>query len=219
MMLKKYKEKQYGEAELIDMFGLVRQVGNDANPLLKEWLDTTTTLTDAEMLLFDDIIKDAVENIVGWQEEDLKMMFISFVLRLGHLRNHKSYHTYFEKTISATVEGIFLKTKTDFMVATGILNLPKMPYFHFQEYKPHLNPTGEPMAQLLEAFLIAQSKNQNSKPLYGCEVVGKQWTFVIFDNRTYCISKAYDCTDRADLILIIAVLRKFKNILETQLLV
>ncbi len=212
------KTKQYSEAELIELFGLERLIGNEASPLLKEWLSATTTLSEVEHLLFDDIYENAVQNIGGWQEEDLKMKFISFVLRLGYLKDNPKFRTYFEKTIFATVDTTFLKTKTDFMVAKGILDMPQIPYFHFQEYKPQLNPTGEPIAQILEAFLIAQHKNNHQKPLYGCEVVGKMWNFIVMENKTYCISKSYDCTDKEDLLQIIAILRKFKEILETRLL-
>jgi Holliday junction resolvase len=74
------------------------------------------------------------------------------------------------------------------------------------------------MAQLLEAFLIGQVQNDDGKPLYGCEVVGKNWRFITIESRTYCISKTYDCTDREDLLQIIAILRKFREILETRLL-
>lgn len=217
-MAKQNKEKQYTEAELIATFGLNRVVESDKNPLLKEWLQAETTLSISESELFEEIYADAFQNIAGWQEEDLKMKFISFVLHLGHLKNTLRYYTYFEKTIFATVEGVFLKTKTDFMVAKGIFNMPQVPYFHFQEYKPQINPTGEPMAQLIEAFLIAQTQNANGKPLYGCEIIGKQWSFVIMEGKSYYISETYDCTKRNDLLKIIAILRKFKDILETRLL-
>lgn len=74
------------------------------------------------------------------------------------------------------------------------------------------------MAQLLEAMLIAQAINNNQNPIYGCEVIGKQWSFVVLIKKEYCISKAYDCTDKEELLEIIAILRKFRHILETQLL-
>lgn len=146
------------------------------------------------------------------------MKFISWVLPLGHLKDNGKFLTYFEKTIFATVEGHYLCTKSDFMVATGILNLPGNPFFHFQEYKPQLNPKGEPIAQLLEAMLIAQVKNANEKPIYGCEIIGERWRFVILEGKTYCISKAFDCTEKDKLLQIIAILRKFRHILETELL-
>lgn len=218
IMAKQNKEKQYKEAELIILFGLNRVIGNDSSPLLQEWTQAETVLSESETVLFSDIYEEARQNIAGWQEEDLKMKFISYVLLLAHLRHGKGYNTYFEKTVSATVENIFLKTKTDFMVAKGVLDIPQVPYFHFQEYKPQINPTGEPMAQLIEAFLIAQVQNANNKPLYGCEIIGGTWRFIIMEAKNYYVSKRYDCTEREDLLQIIAILRKFKEILETRLL-
>ena len=71
---------------------------------------------------------------------------------------------------------------------------------------------------MLEAFLIAQVQNANNKPLYGCEVIGGGWKFVVMEDKTYCVSKSFDCTEREDLLKIVAILRKFKDILETRLL-
>lgn len=62
-------------------------------------------------------------------------------------------------------------------------------------------------------------KNKNGKPMYGCTVTGQIWEFVIMENRTYSISQYYDGTKNDDLMQIIAMLRKFKEILETRLLV
>jgi hypothetical protein len=137
---------------------------------------------------------------------------------LGNLNDDDKVVGYFDKTISATVEGIPLVVKSDFMLAMGVLDVFESPYFHFQEYKPRKNPSGDPMAQLLEAFLIAQVKNKNGKPLYGIEIIGKQWAFVIMEGKAYCISKAFDAVDRSDLLMIIAILRKFRHILETRLM-
>jgi hypothetical protein len=214
--------KQYSEAELIKMFGLERLLGNTAHPLMQEWTDTQTTLNEHEKYLFDIIIKDAFLNIAGWNEESLKMNFISFVLKLGHIANSSNYKTYFEETIEATIEGHFLKIKTDFMLAKGILDMPESPYFHFQEYKKDKDPSGDPDAQLLEALLIAQEKNRTTTgqdiPIYGCSIKGRRWEFFVLHKKTYCISKVYECTEEEDLLQIIAILRKFKEILETRLL-
>ena len=75
---------------------------------------------------------------------------------------------------------------------------------------------------ILEAFLIAQVENQkegSENPLYGCEIVGATWRFITMEQKTYCVSKSFDCSDDEDLLKIIAILRKFKMILETQLLI
>ncbi len=217
-MVKQNKIQIYSEAELILQFGLTRLVGNQAHPLMVEWLDAQVQLNDAEHYLFNTIWKDAQKKINGWHEEDLKMKFICFVLLLGHLEDNGQYNTYFERIVQGMVEGQFLKVKTDFMVAKGVLDKPQQPYFHFQEWKKHRDPNGDPVAQLLEAFLIAQTLNNDHNPIYGCTITGKYWEFVVLQDKTYCISESFDCTKQQELLQIIAILRKFKQILETRLL-
>ncbi len=151
------------------------------------------------------------------------MNFIAFVLDLANLKTNEKFRTYFEKTVEATVEGHYLKVKSDFMIAKGILDMVKVPYFHFQvggtpQYKKDKDPNGDPTAQLIEAFLIAQEKNKNGKPMYGLYVIGRFWYFVVMEGKNYCVSKAYDSTDKEDLLEIIAILRKFRVILETVLM-
>ncbi len=215
---KETKPRVWHEADLIKAFGLKR-ITEYQTPLMKEWLDVAMPIFDAnEQKNFDKNLKKAIKGIAGWSEEDLKIKFIGNILDLGGLGEDDIVLGYFDKIITGTVEGIKLTVKSDFMLAKGILNIHEEPYFHFQEYKPHLNPTGESMAQLIEAFLIAQSKNQKPRPMYGAEIIGKQWVFVVMEGKEYCISNLFDCTDREDLMKIIAVLRKFKYILETRLL-
>lgn len=212
--------KEWKEAELILHFKLNKIVGIQT-PLLQEWIEIEDpTFTVRELELFNEIYKEGLENIPFWSEEDLKMYFISNILRLSKLMNveNKGYVGVFEKHLSATINATKLSVRTDFLVAKGFKNVIEEHYFHFQEYKPQLNPTGEPMAQLLEAFLIGQAKNAKITPLYGCEVIGGTWKFVVMEGRNYCVSAAFDCTKRNDLLKIIAILRKFKDILETRLL-
>lgn len=213
------KVKSYSETELIKIFGLTRLSGKDAFPLLSVWLNNATaTLDSNEMAFFEDTYQNAKENIIGWQEEDLKMLLIAPILILGKIKNTKRYRTFFERTLEDTVDGYFLKTKTDFMLASGSVGIFEAPYFHFQEYKPFKNPSGDSMGQLLEAFLIAQKQNNNGKPMYGCEVIGGAWRFVVMKDKTYCVSSPFEATERDDLLQIVAILRKFKDILETELL-
>ena len=214
----KKEEKNWKEAELITTFHLKRLISTET-PKMKAWIaNLKVILNETERVQFERIYARGVEKIAGWSEEDLKMKFISPILDLGNILEGDDFVSFFEKSLEGDVEGCFLKVKTDFVVAKGLLNVLEIPYFHFQEYKPHLNPTGEPMAQLLEAFLIAQSKNNNEKTLYGCEIIGANWRFVTMEGKTYCISKAFNCTDKDDLLQIIAILRKFRHILKTELL-
>jgi len=215
-MARQNKIRKWSEAEIIDTFGL--QKIKKPTPLMLEWLNAQTVFNDTEKNLIQQLCDNALENIEAWAEEDLKMNFIAFVIYLSGLKATQTIRTFYDKTISATVEGVFLKTKTDFMIAKGILDLAKNPYFHFQEYKRDKDPHGDPMAQLVEAFLIAQEINKNGKPLYGCCVVGRFWYFVTMEDKHYCVSTAYDCTNEKTLQHIIAILRKFEEILLTRLI-
>jgi hypothetical protein len=214
------KTKEWKEAELMLYFQLTRIAGIQTPPM-QEWLNTTPPTFDTlESLLFEEVYQDGFENMSFWSEEDVKMYFICNILRLSGLMNkdNKGYVGLFEKKLSGVVNKTSLSVRADFVVAKGFKNITTENYFHFQGYKPQLSPTGEPMAQLLEAFLIGQVKNKKDMPLYGCEVVGKIWTFVVMEGQNYCVSEAFDATSREDLLKIIAILRKFKEILETRLL-
>ena len=147
------------------------------------------------------------------------MKFISPVLMLGNVMEDKLFVSFFDKKLTAEVQGYQLSVKADFVIGSGLMDFMQKPYFHFQEYKPNNNPTRDSMTQLLEAFLIAQKNNDDGKPLYGCEVNGANWIFLTMENKDYCVSKAFDSRDKEDLLAIIAILRKFRHILETVLLV
>ena len=211
--------KTWREAELIKAFNLKRIISY-RTPLMVEWLDVQQPKLDViEQHNFDKTFSKGQRSISGWNEEDLKIKFIGPILELGHFNDEGDVLGYFDKTISATVDGIRLSVKSDFMLAKGLLDVFETPYFHFQEYKPYKNPTGDSMAQLLEAFLIAQEMNQNGKPMYGVDIIGANWRFVTMENREYCISEAYDSVNKTDLLAIISILRHFKHILETRLMI
>ena len=210
--------RSWREAELINKFNLTRIVTYQT-PLMQEWLDVLPPeLNVGEQYSFDKTFSKAEQNLSGWNEEDLKMKFISPVLELGHMTDDGGVVGYFDKTISATVDGTRLVVKSDFMLAKGLLDVFETPYFHFQEYKPYKNPSGDSMAQLLEAFLIAQEKNKNGKPMYGVDIMGANWQFVTMEGRAYCVAKPLSAIDKDDLLKIIAILHKFRHILETQLM-
>ena len=214
----KEKSKSYTEAELVKTFRL-QNISTEESPKMQEWLAVEAPIFDIfEQHTFEVLFAKAAKNVRKWSEEDLKMKFISGILPLAYLEDSDRILTFFEKTIFATVEGHYLCTKSDFMVATGIFDMPEKPFFHFQEYKPHKKPSGDSMSQLLEAMLIAQHENANEKPIYGCEIIGKYWTFVILEGKSYCVSEGFDCTKKAVLLQIISILRKFRHILETELL-
>jgi hypothetical protein len=210
--------KAWREGELIKAFKLTRTVLHQT-PLMQEWLDVQTPeFHVGEQYVFDKTYLKGVKSMTGWNEEDLKIKFIGPILELGYITDDEIAVSYFDKIISATIDGIRLIVKSDFMLAKGILDVFETPYFHFQEYKPYKNPSGDSMAQLLEAFLIAQEKNKNGKPMYGVDIIGGNWRFVTMEGREYCISEPFSSVIKSDLLTIISILRKFKFILETRLI-
>lgn len=216
---KKKKEIKYLEGDLILAFNLKRLVGNQAHPLMQEWTAVDLPiLTLVEQANFEHLWQKGYSKIEGWNEEELKFKFIAHLMDLGHLEDNGRYLTFCEREIFATVENKYLYLKADFMIAKGVLDIHQTPYFYLQEYKKQKDPSGDPVPQLLEGFLISQQENNNGKPMYGCTVTGKLWDFFVMEGKTYCISKSYDCTEKDDLLLIISILRKYKEILETRLL-
>jgi hypothetical protein len=216
-MARRNKAHIYSEADLVIMLELERIV-TEYTPAMFELIDSEILINERDRLAIEILRVRAQKHIAGWLEEDLKMKFLAPILELAGLIDGDAFETYFEKTVSATVDGNFLKTKTDFMISKGFLDRAQKPYFHFQEWKPQKKNGGDSMAQLLEALLIAFEVNDKKFPIYGCEVVGKQWTFVILEGKRYCISETFDSTKERDLYKIVSILRKFKEILETRLL-
>jgi hypothetical protein len=213
------KKKDWLEGELVMTFGLTKIIGNPTL-LMREWVEASSPVFSVvEQHNFETTYQKGLNGLPTWSEEDLKMKFISPVLELGRLLEDKRFSSFFDKKLEAVVDNYKLVVRADFVIAKGIMDYMERPFFHFQEYKPEKNPTGDSMAQLLEAFLIAEAQNNDNKPLYGCEVNGATWKFIIMEARTYCISNSYDCTNQEDLLKIIAILRKFREILETRLLV
>ena len=219
------KKKEWQEGEMIATFNLTK-IDTSVTPLMEEWLDVENPVFDiVDERIFQKLLSKT-NKITTWKEEDYKMKFISQVLELGQVMEGEKFVSFFDKSFSAEVEGHKLSVKADFVIAKGVLDYLQKPYFHLQaggvpQYKPQKNPTGDPMAQILEAFLIAQVENKkedSDNPLYGCEIVGVNWRFITMEEKTYCVSKFYDCSDDENLLKIIAILRKFKMILETRLL-
>lgn len=216
---RKKKEIKYSEADLIRAFKLTRLMGNDLHPLMKAWTSVEVpTFNAGEQYNFDVILMKSRTGIEGWNEEELKFKFIAYLMDLGYLGDNNTFKTYCERELFTTIEDKYLYLKADFMIAKGILDSPETPYFYLQEYKKLKDPSGDPVPQLLEGFLIAMHQNNNGKPMYGCTVTGAYWEFFVMEGHTYCISNSYDCRDKNDLLLIIAILRKFRHILETTLL-
>lgn len=181
------------------------------NSTLEAWLHSTQALTDAEHRTLEALRQKASENIEFWNEEDLKMKFIAFLLALVPF-DEVRYKGFLERTIKATVKGEVISGIVDYIVATGKAE-PQVPFFFLQEYKPHRRPGRDALAQVLSAMIAARERNAPQKTMYGSYVIGRQWFFLVLEENTYTISQAFDITQE-DIVRVVQILRGMKCIIE-----
>ena len=65
---------------------------------------------------------------------------------------------------------------------------------------------------MLQAMLIAQTLNQDDKPIYGGYLVGSRWRFSTLIGKNYCISRHFDADTQPELIQLVYILKELKNL-------
>ena len=215
----KQKSLELSEPILVDTFGLERNF--KPIPLLDELLNATGELNEADKALLYECQAELIENADSWNEEELKMQFISFVIFLARFK--KPIRTYYDREISAVINDIMVTSKVDMMLSKGIGELIKTPYFFLHElnaarYKREKKYAGDPVGQMLGGMLIGQAKNTDNKPIYGCYVQGRFWFFSVLDGKQYTVSKGFDSSELEDVQKIIFILKKVNLIIQERLL-
>lgn len=215
----KQKSIELSEPILVDTFGLERNF--KPIPLLDELLNATGELNEADSALLFECQAELIENADSWNEEELKMQFISFVIFLARFK--KPIRTYYDREISAEINGTFVCSKVDMMLSKGIGELIKTPYFFLHErsaarYKREKKYAGDSVGQMLGGMLIGQTKNIDNSPIYGCYVQGRFWFFSVLDGKQYTVSKGFDSSELEDVQKIIFILKKVNLIIQERLL-
>ncbi len=85
-----------------------------------------------------------------------------------------------------------------------------LPYFFIHEYKREIDASGDPLGQLLIAMVGAWRQNEETFPLYGCYVVGRNWFFVLLEDNQYAVSNAFNST-QDDIFQIYSILEEIKQ--------
>ncbi|TAE31480.1 MAG: hypothetical protein EAZ91_07815 [Cytophagales bacterium] len=182
--------------------------------ILQNWLSATYGLDSVEQANMDALFIEAEEDGGYWNEEELKINFVGAVFRLAKVNVKDRIKVFYERPLSAEVQGHSLAVIADCLVATPLpFNTPSNPYFFLQEFKKRKGDKHDPEAQMLTAMLIAQEINKDNKPVYGGYLIGQNWNFTVLDGHTYCQSRQYDATRREDLHNIVYALRKLKEML------
>jgi hypothetical protein len=209
----KQKSIELLEPILIETFGLERL--RPPQPNLEDWLSATGIIDRDDKKLLDRIIIKIIDNADSWNEEELKMNFISIIILIADFNN--PIRTYYDREISAEIDGVFVSSKVDMMLSKGIGEMIKTPYFFLHEYKREKKYSGDPIGQMLGGMLIGQAKNNDGKPVYGCYVQGRNWYFSMMEGKKYVISKGFDASEIDDIQKIIFILRKIKSIITERL--
>ena len=169
--------------------------------------------TEVNLAKLQEIIDNSKGQIDYWNEQELVMKQLSFVLNLAKLQGTE-YNTFAERQIHANIKGIELGGITDFLVARGFYE-PRNPYFFIQEFKKAKNQSGDPLAQLLGEMLVAQELNSD-KQIYGVYVIGKFWTFVSMYDLEFSEEQELNSTDLQDLQAIFDNLGGIKQYIENK---
>jgi hypothetical protein len=206
------KLNHYSIEEVIDTYQIVR-IKNCQ--VLQDWLNVSySDLKDHETELLRQLPQELEDWQYAWNEEELKMSFISPLLRIANINQKGLIGTFFERKLKGVVNGIAISVTCDCIVATPKLSgNPSMPYFFLQEYKRTKGDAHDPEGQMLAAMLLAQQINQDGKPLFGCWLQGKNWNFTVLNGLEYCVSHQFDATDPNALLQIVFILRKLKELI------
>jgi hypothetical protein len=150
-----------------------------------------------------------------WNEEELKMHFLSPVFLLSKFEVRDKMKLFYERQLSSVVNGTPLLVICDALLASPYgINTPQKPYFFLQEFKKGKQASDDAEGQMLIAMLIAQTLNADDEPVYGCYLIGKYWHFSTLQGTQYCLSRSYDATQTEQLALILHILQNLKHVVK-----
>ena len=126
------KINHYSVSEVIDRFEINKIFDCE---ILKNWVNTPIgTLKPA----YSEILEEARQKLEykwdEWNEEELKMNFVSLVIFSAQIEVPKLINTYYERKFSGKVRDIPISVIVDCMIASPTFSgRPKSPYFFMQE--------------------------------------------------------------------------------------
>jgi hypothetical protein len=191
----------------------------EAHPVLQTWLAANDAIEDDEMKLIQKYRQKLSKKAEYWNEDELKFQFIAPYLSIFNYEKEDVYTSFSQRVLSSKVKDVqnnetVLRGRVEWFVAKG-KQIPINPIFFIHEYKPALRTTpSDPKGQLLIAMYVAQALNNNSQPLYGVYVIGKDWHFLILQGKDYSVSRAYDVTQHAQIEQTTKILKLAKVYIE-----
>jgi hypothetical protein len=213
--MERRKRDSFGLSELAQNFNI--EVAEQCD-VLQHWLSASYQLQPKEIDLLDAIFEKVQVDGNYWNEEELKVKLIGFLFFIADIDTKGKIKVFYERPIAAQIESYFLSVVVDCLVATTLpFHTPTHPYFFLQQYKKGRGDDKDPEAQMLTAMLIAQELNKDNQPIYGSYLFGSRWKFCTLVGKTYCQSPEFDADKYDDLLQIVFVLRKLKELILTRL--
>ena len=194
-------------SDLDTLFGL-QQAQENAN--LNHWTQQPQNLSNEEKSSALRLQNLLIKNASVWNEQELSLHFIGPMFSLIDFTEPYRFNLFAQRPLSSIVNDVVLSGKPDGMIASGYRN-PEKPFFCFHEYKKEIDNSGDPAGQCLAAMLVGQALNlPEQKIIYGCYVIGRDWYFMVLDNKHYAISNVYPATTTAifDILQILKTLLK-----------
>ncbi|MCU0389489.1 MAG: hypothetical protein MUE81_00075 [Thermoflexibacter sp.] len=180
---------------------------------LQVWWENKGAISPIYEILLEQRRKELEINLSAWNEEELKMEFVSPVFQASELNIEGKIKVFYERPLEATLQGYEFAVICDCIVATPTqAGRPQNPYFFLQEFKKAKGDTIDPEAQMLVAMLIAQQKNNNNKPIYGGWFRGENWHFTTLNGNEYCTAPTLFATRKEDLQQIVYMLQYLKTL-------
>ncbi len=181
---------------------------------LTTWANTEGNVSEIYQVVLENARKNLLLNLSKWNEEELKMHFLSLVFLASELNIPEKMQVFYERPLSGSVQGYSFSVICDCVVATPTQGgRPKTPYFFLQEFKKEKGDGIDPEAQMLVAMLLAQQTNNDQKVIYGGWFRGENWHFTTLFGNEYCTSRQYVATNPEDLKKIVHMLQYLKTLI------
>jgi hypothetical protein len=186
---------QYSKIRDIDLDEIVNISQKINRAKFNNWFINDINISNKDESFLFELLKKEENYVSLYNEETLKMRFLSPLLRRVDFKTAHFQDFYDEKLVYKT-DKFILKGEVDFVISTG-LRRAKKPYFFIQEFK-RSEEYGNPRPQLL-AELISAVELNGWKEIKGAYIIGENWNFVILekldkDKYQYFISRTFNCT-------------------------
>ena len=124
------KKLKYDIDQVLGYFGLEAGINCEA---LNNWLDVVVPAQYQIPELLDEKRKRLVFEGSVWNEEELKMHFLSFVFSFANFEIPKKIKLFYERSLSGIVQDTPLSVVCDALLASPYgINTPQKPYFFLQ---------------------------------------------------------------------------------------